>query len=320
MYGACLEAMLYENEPIFPISDNEPCMNEQILHWDDLRVVQAIAEAGSLSGAGRRLGASHATVFRRLNAIERRLGVALFERSRRSYAPTPAGEDLAAVAARVEAEVLGAERRVVGRDLRLSGTIRVTTTDTLLMGLLSPIFADFQRAHSEIVLEVAVSNQLFNLSQRDADVAVRPSSSPPEHLLGRRVGSIAQAVYTRHDAAQRNGDWIGPDRHLGYAALDSWMQANGADANCRYRVDTMLGMLAAARDGLGRAVLPCYFADAEPALNRVGEPIPELATDLWLLTHPDLRRVARIRAFMAFVGEAMKECEPRLAGQLARPA
>lgn len=279
-------------------------MNEQSLHWDDLRIVQAIAEAGSLSGAGRRLGASHATVFRRLKAIERRLGVALFERSRTGYVPTPAGEDLAATAARVEAEVLGVERRVAGRDLLLSGSIRVTTTDTLLMGLLSPIFAGFQRAHPEIVLEVAISNELFNLSQRDADVAVRPSSSPPEHLVGRRIGTIAQAVYARGDGAV--DAWVGPDRHLGYAALDTWMVAQGADERCRYRVDTMFGMLAAARDGLGRAVLPCYLADAEPALVRLGEPIPELATDLWLLTHPDLRRVARIRAFMAYVAEAVQ--------------
>ncbi|MCC5883877.1 MAG: LysR family transcriptional regulator [Halomonas sp.] len=290
-------------------------MNEMVLHWDDLRVVQAIAKAGSLAGAGRGLGASHATVFRRLNAIESRLGVALFERSRSGYAPTPAGEDLAAVAERVEAEVLGAERRVVGRDMRLSGTIRVTTTDTLLVGLLSPIFAAFQRAHSDIVLEVAVSNQLFNLSQRDADVAVRPSSSPPEHLVGRRVGSIAQAVYARSDTPEA---WVGPDRHLGYAALDAWMTMNGANERCRYRVDTMLGMLAATRDGLGRAVLPCYLADVEQALVRLGEPIPELATDLWLLTHPDLRRVARIRTFMVFLAEALTSCEPSLAGQAAR--
>lgn len=108
-------------------------MNEHHLQWDDLRVVLAIAEAGTLSGAGRRLGTSHATVFRRLNAIERRLGVALFERSRTGYAATAAGEDLARVASRIQYEVLGAERRVMGRDLRLSGSIRVTTTDTLLV-------------------------------------------------------------------------------------------------------------------------------------------------------------------------------------------
>lgn len=177
---------------------------------------------------------------------------------------------------------------------------------------MSAIFADFQRAHPAITLEVAVSNQLFNLSQRDADVAIRPSVAPSEHLVGRRIGVVAQAIYARHDIAENNGAWVGPDRHLGYAALDAWMAANGASEGCRYRVDTMLGMLMAVRDGLGRAVLPCYLADAEPELVRIGEPISELATDLWLLTHPDLRRVARIRALMNFVAEAVQ------AGQAGR--
>ncbi|GHE20837.1 LysR family transcriptional regulator [Halomonas urumqiensis] len=273
------------------------------MQWDDLRVILAIASAGSLAGAARYMGTSHATLFRRLNGIEARLGVRLFERSRTGYAATAAGEELAAAARRVEAEVLGAERRVVGRDLRLSGVVRVTTTDTLLMGLVSPVFAAFQRAQPDITLEVAVSNQLFNLSQRDADVALRPSRSPPEHLVGRRVGCIAQAVYARADAG---GDaWVGPDRHLGYAALDAWMADNGANERCRYRVDTLMGMHAAVRDGLGRTVLPCYLGDDDSLLTRLGEPIPELATDLWLLTHPDLRRVARIRAFLAFVAEAL---------------
>ncbi|MDR5905620.1 LysR family transcriptional regulator [Franzmannia qiaohouensis] len=288
-------------------------MNEQGLQWDDLRVILAIAGAGSLAGAARRMEASHATLFRRLNAIEARLGVRLFERSRTGYAPTAAGEDLAAVAARVESEVLGAERRVVGRDLRLSGTMRVTTTDTLLMGLLSPIFADFRREHPEITLEVAVSNQLFNLSQRDADVAVRPAAAPPEHLVGRPAGRIAQAVYARGETAPDT--WVGPDRHLGYTALDTWMADSGANQRCRYRVDTMLGMYAAVREGVGRAVLPCYLADGDPGLTRIGEPLPELATDLWLLTHPDLRRVARVRAFMAFMAEALVERTSQLAGK-----
>ncbi|KAA0011902.1 LysR family transcriptional regulator [Billgrantia pellis] len=285
-------------------------MTEQSLQWDDLRTVLAIAETGTLSGAGRRLGLSHATLFRRLNAIEARLGVALFERSRTGYAPTPAGEELATTAARVETEIMSAERRLVGRDLRLSGTIRVTTTDTLLIGLLSPLFARFQNEHPQIELEIVVSNQLFNLSQRDADVAIRPTAAPPEHLVGRRVGSIAQAVYARAEAETEN--WVGPDRHLGYPALERWMKGRGAKGRCRYRVDTLLGMLAAARDGLGWAVLPCYLADADPVLMRIGEPIPELATELWLLTHPDLRRVARIRAFMGFVADVLKQ-DARLA-------
>ncbi len=294
-------------------------MNEQRLQWNDLEMVLAIAEAGSLSGAGRRLGLSHATVFRRLNAMERRLGVRLFERARTGYTPTAAGEELTAAGARVSDQVLAAERRVIGRDLRLSGTIRVTTTDTLLVGLLSPVFAEFQRTHPEIQLEVAVSNQLFNLSQRDADVALRPTAAPPEYLLGRRGGTIAQAVYRRDDGVSDREGWVGPDRHLGYPALEVWMADNGADAHCRYRVDTMLGMLAAARDGLGRAVLPCYLADPDPSLIRVGDPISELATDLWLLTHPDLRRVGRVRAFMAFVAEALKARQAMLTGRAVQP-
>ena len=117
---------------------------------------------------------SHATVFRRLDGIERRLGVSLFVRGRRGYTPTPAGEDMAATAARIEHEVLGAERRLVGRDLHLSGTLRVTTTDTLLPGLLAPRYwPPFGRMHPDIQLEVAVSNQLYSLTRRDADVAVR---------------------------------------------------------------------------------------------------------------------------------------------------
>ncbi|ONX33914.1 LysR family transcriptional regulator, partial [Burkholderia cenocepacia] len=170
-------------------------MKEQRLSWDDLRLVLAVAQAGSLAGAARRLGISHATVFRRLAAIEAELGVKLFERTRAGYAPTPAGEDAAAAAERIQDEVHGVERRVAGRDVRPSGTVRVTTTDTLLSGLLSPVFAAFRHACPEITLEVSVSNAVFDLSKREADVAIRPSSSPPEVLIGRRVGTIAQAVY-----------------------------------------------------------------------------------------------------------------------------
>ncbi|MBB3141051.1 LysR family transcriptional regulator [Halomonas organivorans] len=287
-------------------------MDEQGLGWDDLRVALAIAETGSLSGAARRLGVSHATVFRRLGTIERRLGVRLFERGRSGYVPTPAGEELAAAAGRVEAEVARAERRLAGRDLRLSGTLRVTTTDTLLMGLLSPILADFRQRHPAIELEIAVSNQLFNLSRRDADLALRPTRSPPEHLVGRRLGDIAQAVYVRRGAATESA-WVGPDRHLGDAALEAWMAARTPGAACR--IDTLLGMFSAVRDGLGRAVLPCYLADAEPALERLGAPIPELATGLWLLTHPDLRRVARVKAFMEHLAEALEARVSRLGGE-----
>lgn len=295
-------------------------MNANNLPWDDLRVVLAIAGTGSLAGAARRLGVSHATVFRRLGGIEARLGVALFERGRGGYSPTPTGEDVAAAAARIESEVLGVERRVAGRDLRPSGTVRVTTTDTLLEGLLSPVFAAFGRTYPEIHLEVAVSNLLFSLSKREADVAVRPTQAPPEHLVGRRIGTIAQAVYGSADAfppgsaapAADTIDWVGPDERMAYRPLDAWMASKGADGRCRYRTDTLLGMRAAVRDGIGAAVLPCYLGDGDARLVRLGGPVPELATDVWLLTHPDLRGVARIRALTGFIADAVHAARDRL--------
>lgn len=286
-------------------------MNEHQVSWDDLRTVLAIAQSGSLSGAARALGVSHATVFRRLGGIEERLGVRLFERRRTGYTPTTAGEEVAAAAGRIESEVTGIERRVAGRDLLPSGTVRVTTTDTLLQGLLSPVLADFRRSYPDIHLEVAVSNTLFSLSRREADVAVRPTLTPPENLVGRRIGRIDQAVYgasnvfTQPDNDLEAVAWIGPDEGMAYRQLETWMTAEGHDARCHYRVDTLQGIQAGVRDGLGVAVLPRYLGDADEQLVALSGSIPALATDLWLLTHTDLRRVARIRAFTAFVAEAI---------------
>ncbi|MBZ5486251.1 LysR family transcriptional regulator [Halomonas aquamarina] len=287
-------------------------MNEQHLKWDDLQVVLAIARTGSLSGASRQLHISHATVFRRLNVIEARLGTTLFERHRHGYTPTLAGEDLAATAEHIQDEVNSAERRVIGQDLKLSGTLRITTTDTLFAGLLCPIMATFREQYPGIALEVVISNQLQNLSRRDADIAIRPTRKPPETLVGRRLGDITLAVYGQKEQWQAsNGlldpnvmleeSWIGPDAQLGDVAFEKWMR----NKNTCYRLDSMLAMQMAARQGAGITVLPCYMGDADDILQKISPPIDALTTQLWLLTHPDLRHVARVRAFMATITEGV---------------
>jgi DNA-binding transcriptional LysR family regulator len=301
----------------------------RLMAWDDLRVVLAVAEVGSLSGAGRTLGASHATVHRRLADIEQRLGVTLFTRARRGYTPTVAGTEIAEAARRVAHEVLDVERRVVGRDLAPSGTLRVTTTDSLLAGLLTPILKDFRAEHPNIALEAVVSDQVHSLSRREADVAVRPSNTPPETLVGRRLGRIAQAVYAPRAMMAEAGmvpepepepepepdgtpapaltrfPWIGPDESMGYAALTRWMTRHGLGEACGYRVGSVFGIFSAVRAGAGLAVLPCYLGEGEARLVRVSAPLPDLATDLWWLTHPDLRATARIRLFSDFVAAAV---------------
>ncbi|WP_250462325.1 LysR family transcriptional regulator [Microbulbifer litoralis] len=293
-------------------------MDEQLIRWDDLQIVHAIARNGSLSGAGRQLGLSHATVFRRLGEMERRLGVTLFERGHGGYSQTPAGEDLAAVAARVETDILGAERRIAGRDIKLSGTIRLTTTDTLYSGLLAPILAGFRRQYPQIELELVISNQLHSLSKREADIAIRPTHKPPETLVGRRVGEIQMAVYGARAGWRDQSlplspeslaacNWVGPDVHMGDAALEAWMNARGHRERCRYRIDSLLGVQVAIRQGAEVAVLPRYLGDADEQLLRLAPPVAELATPLWLLIHPDLRRVSRMRIFLEEVGGQIRE-------------
>lgn len=294
------------------------------LAWNDFEVILAIVTGGSLSGAARALGVSHATVFRRLGDIEQRLGVTLFERSRTGYQPTLAGEELADTARIMDEAALAAERKVAGRDLEPSGEIWVTTTDSLLMGVLAPMFTTFRHRYPGIVLDVAVSNQLFNLTRREADVAIRPSNRPPENLIGRPLTKIGQAVYGHRSLGLTPGasietlasqPWIGAGPRLQDSAVDQWMDSNGLKAACVYRVDTLVSILSAIRSGMGLAVMPCYLADMDPDIVQLTAPIPELEYGLWFLMHPDLRGVVRIHALMDFLTESIRANRERLAGR-----
>ena len=166
-----------------------------MLSWDDFRYVKAIADTRSLGGAATELSVNHSTVFRRLAQIEKQLGSRLFERSRAGYALTPCGEEMVRLAERMGEDIVTFERQVTGHDLRPSGELRVTTNDTVLVHLMTGVFAAFRKAYPEIVLDVVVSNQALNLSKRDADVAVRATDRPPDALIGRRAASIAWAVF-----------------------------------------------------------------------------------------------------------------------------
>ncbi|BES73141.1 LysR family transcriptional regulator [Marinobacter nanhaiticus D15-8W] len=298
------------------------------LAWNDFELVLAIASTGSLSGAARALGVSHATVFRRLGDVEQRLGVTLFDRSRTGYRPTIAGEELAETAKVMDEAALAAERKVAGRDLEPSGEIWTTTTDSLLMGLLAPLFTQFRARYPGILLDVAVSNQLFNLTRREADVAIRPSNRPPENLIGRPLTTIGQAVYGHRDFDLSPGEaidayaglpWIGAGPRLTDSALDQWMDRNALKAACIYRVDTLVSILSAVRSGMGLAVLPCYLADGDAEVVQLTDPIPELEYGLWFLMHPDLRGVVRIHALMDFLTETIRAQEGRLAGAKIPP-
>ncbi len=283
------------------------------MEWNDLRLVLAISDAGTLSGAGRMMGQSHATVFRRLNNIENKLGVSLFHRARTGYEPTLAGEQIATSARNIEAQVNQVERSIIGQDLKPRGTVRLTTLDSLLFGLLTPLLASLQNKYPEISLEVSVSNQLFDLSKREADIAIRTTSKPSNGLFGRKVATIIFAVYGAkqilpeiHDQVSfKDWKWIGADEAMIYPELTNWMSKQGLDTCCTYKVDSVLGMYAATCAGLGLSVLPRYIGDMEPNLIRLSKDIPEIEMDLWMVTHNDLKKTARVRAVMESLGDSI---------------
>ena len=275
----------------------------------DLRTLLAIAREGSLAGAARRLKVNHSTVFRRLGAIEARLGTRLFERQDGRYATTAAGEDLLRTAERVEAEVEGLERRLSGQDLRLTGSLRLTAPDDLAEIMVMPALVEFRARYPDITVELAVDNRMLNLTRREADIALRPTRQPPETLTGRRVATLASAVYTAagtDPAADDGPNWIAWEEGAGPPAVAAWLAARAESPAIGYRSNSLLNQASAVRSGLGRAVLPCFLGDSDAGLQRVAPPPPELTTDLWLLTHPDLQRTARIRALLDLLYDSLR--------------
>ncbi len=282
------------------------------MDWNDLRLVLAVAREGTLSGAARTLRVTHSTVFRRLGAIEEGLGVRLFERFRDGYSATSAGEATAALAARFAGDFVALERRLSGQDLRPSGTVRIATTDTICTMLMRHVPA-LRTAHPEIRIEITISNAMANLTRREADVAIRPVPEAPETLIGRRIANIAHAIYGSPAGVARHGgrdlsnhEWVGLDDTLATTVIGRWMHAHVPDARTVLRVDSLPALRDAARAGIGIALLPCYLGDDDDCLRRI---LPAAASEthsaLWLLTHGDLRRTARIRAVMDFLASAL---------------
>jgi DNA-binding transcriptional LysR family regulator len=296
------------------------------IDWDDLQYVLAIVDAGSLAAAATALRVNRTTVLRRINAFERRQGVRLFDRLPGGYVLTSAGDELLAAARALEDTIVTLERKLAGQDLRLEGGIHLTTTDTLLASVLAAPLVAFRQAHPGITLEISQSNAMLNLAKRDAEVAIRPIVDPPETLIGRRIAAVAFAVYgspgyLMADTAGRDLSdyrWAAPDDTLANTSVSRWMHGKVSATARAFRMDSMMAMREMSAAGGGLAALPCYLGDTDARLVRMGEPIREMATALWVLTHPDLMRTARISLFIDFISSALKRERALLEGERPR--
>jgi len=301
-----------------------PMAAMQHLAWDDFRLVKTIAEAHGLGGAAERLGINHSTVFRRLGQLEEGLGVKLFERHRTGYVLTAAGEEMAALAERMEEDVAAFARKLEGQAVSPAGELRVTTNDTLLVHLLTPLFGKFTRACPDVRLDVVLTNQALNLSKRDADVAIRATDNPPETLVGRRVASIAWAIYGRAVdfempeevdlLALFDRTWVALGDNLAGLKAARFVRDRVPAEKIVYKVNTVLGLSEAVENGIGIGPLPCFIADARRSLVRLTAPNPDFSAGLWLLTHPDLRQSARVRAFMDFTAAEIAKLRRSIEG------
>ena len=240
--------------------------------WDDFRLVRAVAQARSLSGAAGVLGVNPSTVFRRLGEVEERLGAKLFERHRTGYALTPAGEEMAGLADRFDEQVSAFRIRLAGQHVKPSGDLRVTMSESLLADLVTPVLAGFRRSCADIRLDVVVTNQSLNLSKRDADVAIRATDQPPENLVGRRVAQLAWAIYAPRPT---NGDetpsvteaihhwpWVAFGENFQQLQTAKFVREHVAPDRIVYRLNSVLGLTEAVENGVGVGPLPCFIADA----------------------------------------------------------
>eukprot|EP00439_Symbiodinium_sp_Y106_P089322 s1_g1858.t1 len=290
------------------------------LGWDDLKIFLALSRQGTVRKTAASLSISHSTVARRLDALEVQLGVRLFDRLRDGYALNSAGERILDYAQNVEREIFDLERSISGADSRLAGPIRMTTLP-MMASLLLPILADFDKKYPEIDLEIFATNEVVDLSRRDADIAVRFSEEPEPWLVGRRLPPFANAAYATEryvgdhcfhgDAATAR--WIG---WRGDGERPDWIQKTDfPDCPAHWQVNDPFAQQEAARADLGMALLPCWIGDRDPKLRRVPPGRVGLLSQAWILTHPDLRSSARVRTLVSFLASGIETHAQALMGE-----
>lgn len=282
-----------------------------MMEWDDLRYILAVHRAESVAAAARTLGVSNVTVFRRIDAIERSLGVRLFDRTKQGYVATVAAAEMVEQAARIEEQIVQLESRAWKHDSRVRGTVRVTTVDTWGALLLPPMIRKLGGLHPGLRIHVIVDSELLNMTQREADIAIRSTSAPPENLVGHRLGAIGYSVYAAKSLARRlrgkkdlsGVPWIGidppPTGHL--ADIRRWISIHGYEGQLVLTSNSVMEAAMAIRSDVGVGIISDLLAGALGGVVAVSEEIPELRRDIWILVHPDLRDVARVTAVYTFL-------------------
>lgn len=284
------------------------------MDWDDLRYFLAVARAGSLAGASRLLNVKHSTVLRRITNLESRLGARLFDRTPSGYYLTQGGADILDLAQETEASIFEIERKTIGRDRALTGEVRVSMTDVVGRQIAGSLVA-FRSKHPGITVDVLITAEPLSLAKRQADIAIRISEKPEPYLVGRKLFDIPFAVYGTQEYLQSRTivkstlagwsafDWVVLDQSSDGFPQGRWEQEHVPPDAVVLKTNSSPMVFDAVRMGMGVALLAVATAQTDERFVRVSEEEFDFGLGAWILTHSDLRRVPRIRAFMDFFGK-----------------
>lgn len=285
------------------------------LDWGSVQFFLAVAESGTIAAAAKRLAVNHSTVLRRVAQLEGALRCRLFDRLPGGYALTASGNAFARNLAGLSDRVETVQRTLSGRDVSLAGTLRVTSSDIVVEGLLMPLLGELGRRHPRLAIQLVTS---YEFSEQ-ADVAVRGADRAPPGLVGRCIGQIETVMCASERYLKRAGvdtplaehRWVSLHESLSFPMFQTWMRKHVRPEKIAVRVDSLVAAADAVAAGLGLGLLPQPLVTARRELVQIGRPEPGLRKRVWVLMHPQLQNSARVGAAFTFLHEAL-EADDRL--------
>jgi len=301
-------------------------MNLSYIHLSDIQVFLAVAQSGSLVVASRKLGINHSTAFRWLKRFEEQLNHKLFDRTNNHYVLSETGHAVFPIAERVAAEITSLSMMADSLDDHLVGEVKMTSADALVLGYSPQVVQRFHQQHPGLTINLFSGNNFVNLSKREADIAIRPTHSPAGNMVGRKAASMVFGLYAAPEYIEKYGRPTINDKGKGHLLCDydpslshlyaaQWVKEHMSRADSVITLSSTVSLTQFARAGMGLAAIPCFLGDAEPGLVKVITFDDNIASDIWILTHPDLRHSPKIRAVLDFMFNQIRKDEAYFLGR-----
>ena len=291
---------------------------QKLIDWNHYQYFLKIAECGNLKSAARELGVNHTTVFRRINVLEDSLSVRLFERSRSGYTLTKAGEEIIESVQRAEEQMHAIQRTLMGKDIKLSGNLKISTTDTIGFYWLPQYIKMFKEKYPEILVDLDIQTRYTNLTKREADIVIPAVNIQPDYMVGRRLAPIFFRLYASQTYIEKYGlpkklkdflehQFVLPNEALANLSANKWLRKYVPDRCIVAASDKLSTLFKFAQQDLGITALPHYVGLSDPLMVEIMELPAYCHRHIWILTHPDLRNTARIKAFMQFMYQKTRD-------------